>query len=114
MSNLWKDRVGYAKKGFEFYVHRYLELFCEKQGFVYDKREWVGNIIGEVICINDMLVKLSDIRIDIDRNITKGIFSEWYWTVTESDLPYINYNSWVMGLRHKDLKQSENGNTSAI
>jgi len=103
MSNKTEDRANYAKKGYEFYVDRYMELFCEKQGYEYDKKAWVGNNVGETICVADMNVNFSDIKIDIDMSVPKGIFSEWYWTVTESDLPYINYSSWVMGLRHKDL-----------
>lgn len=113
---LFKDSVEDAITKLDKEIERCVRLFCHKQELHYEKDMWVAGDIGSIICISDMNIKFTDIRIDLEKNVRKGIFSEWYWTVTESDLPYINYNSWIMGLRHLDLdlKQDENGNTSAI
>lgn len=99
MSNLLKDRIDYAKKGYEFYVHKYMELFCEKHELEYDKDYWIG--FGEIIELADMFINFSDVRLDVDKDVTRGIFTEWYWTTLESNLPHVNYNSWLMGLGYK-------------
>lgn len=101
MSNKTVDRIEFARSGFEFYVDKYMELFCEKQEMHYDKENWTG--FGEIIEVGDMNAFFSDIRMDVDLNVTKGVFVEWYWTVTEKR-PYINYNTWLMGLGYKKLK----------
>lgn len=101
MSNKTEDRIENARIGFDFYVDKYMELFCEKQEMNYDKENWTG--FGEIIEVGDMNAFFSDIRMDVDLNVTKGVFVEWYWTVTEKR-PYINYNTWLMGLGYKKLK----------
>lgn len=78
-------------------------MFCDKHEIEYDDSYWIGGK-GEVIEIGDMFINFSDVRLDLEQNVTKGIFTNWYWTVLESKLPHINYASWVKGLRHKDLK----------
>jgi hypothetical protein len=103
MSNKIEDRIKHAKNGFEFYVNQYMQLFCDKHGLEYNESLWIGRK-GDIIEIADMVINFSDIRIDLEENVNKDIFLEWYWNVTESELPHINYSSWIKGLRHKDLK----------
>jgi len=91
------------QKGLDFYIDRYMQMFCDKHEIEYDDSYWIGGK-GEVIEIGDMFINFSDVRLDLEQNVTKGIFTNWYWTVLESKLPHINYASWVKGLRHKDLK----------
>lgn len=98
MKNIWVEKVNYAKNGFEFYVNKYMELFCEKHELVYDKDLWID--FAEIIDIGDMFINFSDIRTDIDKNVKKGVFTEWYWANMESESKFISYNSWLKGFRH--------------
>lgn len=110
-STVFKDIIANYKEALETCIENYTKLFCLKHGFNYESDMWVSGEIGSIICISDMFINFSDIRLDLEKNVTKGIFSEWYWTVVDKR-PYINYNSWVMGLRHSNLKQNENGTTN--
>jgi hypothetical protein len=101
MSN--KKQYINAKVGLDFYIDSYMQMFCEKHGLTYDESYWIGGK-GEVIEIGDMFINFSDVRIDLEQNCPVEMFADWYWTVLESNLPHINYASWVKGLRHKDLK----------
>lgn len=109
---LFRDFVEDSIINLDKHIERIVKLFCIKQDFHYEPDMWVSGDIGSIICISDLFVNFSDIRLDLEKNVRKGMFSEWYWAVLESDLPYINYNSWVNGLRHSDLKKNENGTTN--
>jgi hypothetical protein len=91
------------RKGLELYIDRYTQLFCDKHEVEYNPENWIGGK-GEVIEIGDMFINFSDIRIDLEEKVSKEIFAEWYWNVTENNLLFINYKSWIKGLRPKDLK----------
>ena len=58
---LWKD-----------VCNEYLEAFCWKHGYTYDKYVWVGDDPGTVANIGDLFVGMDDIRYDIDNNIPES------------------------------------------
>ena len=99
-------KIEKLKSKLDLCIEQYVILFCKKQDLQYKTGMWVAGDVGYIVLISDMFINFSDIRLDLENNVTKGIFSEWYWTVTESNLPYINYSSWLKGLRQSDTKQS--------
>ena len=63
-----------------------------------------GYMMGVIRFDNEMYVSINDIIIDIDEDVSVDTFADWYWTVhNKSTGLYINYSSWVMGLRPEDL-----------
>ena len=87
---LWKD-----------VCNEYLEVFCWKHGYTYDKYVWVGDDPGTVANIGDLFVGMDDIRYDIDNNIPESYFEKWYWKNLEvyelTGCNYMNYSSYCMG-----------------
>lgn len=79
-----------------------VELFCKKQDL--DFKFWVGDVVGEVAGCGSYYFYLSDIILDLDKDLEKGFIFEWYHTSFNSKQKYINYNSYIMGLRYEDLK----------
>ena len=87
---LWKD-----------VCNEYLEAFCWKHGYTYDKYVWVGDDPGTVANIGDLFVGMDDIRYDIDNNIPESCFEKWYWKNLEvyelTGCHYMNFSSFCMG-----------------
>lgn len=87
---LWKD-----------VCNEYLDAFCTKHGYTYDKYVWVGNDPGTVANIGDLFVGMDDIRYDIDNNIPDSYFEKWYWKNLEvyelTECYYMNYSNYCMG-----------------
>lgn len=87
---LWKD-----------VCNEYLEIFCWKHGYTYDKYVWVGDNPGTVANIGDLFVGMDDIRYDVDNNIPESYFEKWYWKNLEvyelTGCNYMNYPSYCEG-----------------
>ena len=75
--------------------------FCEKQDM--DFNGWIADEVGGIAECSDFYFNFVDIVKDIDRNIEKGVIIDWYYSNTDNENNYINYNSWLMGLRHDKL-----------
>jgi len=80
-----------------------LTLFCEKQEVHKDNDTWWLGDIGGVIEINDAYLNFDDIRLDIDTNQPKGNIFKWWWENEYLEGKIINYQSYIKGLRVKDL-----------
>ncbi len=58
----------------------------------------------------DYFINFSDVKYCIDNNVSSELFFNWYNDNLENALKkestqtYINLPSYIMGLRHKDLK----------
>lgn len=109
----WKHEATIdAKKWIEYYyylspIEKYeaacnelVEEFCIKQDMCFEG--WVGNNIGKIAVCNDFYFNISDIALDIKKNAPVGLIIDWYYDNVEQEKT-INYNSYIMGLRHKDL-----------
>ena len=89
-------------------VHRLIHRFILKQFYEdnYQTREfngWVADIIGGIADFEDLTIDFSDIVYDLRTNQPKGKIIEWMDANVENE-QYINYHSYCLGLRHKDLK----------
>jgi hypothetical protein len=96
------SKVEKLKKQYEDVVAKYILFFCEKQDLEFEF--WVGNKIGETASFGDVFyINFNDIILDINTNQKKGLIIKWlYENIDNIDKP-INYNSYIMGLRHKDI-----------
>lgn len=87
---LWKD-----------VCKEYLDTFCEKHGYIYDKYVWLGGDPGTIANIGDLSVSMDDIRYDIDNDIPENYFEKWYWKGLEvyelTGQKYMNYSSYCKG-----------------
>jgi hypothetical protein len=92
---------------YEFVYNEWVRKFANKQDIDFDG--WVGNTVGGIaVFINQYFFNLSDIILDLNTKQPKGLILEWYNANTDfnigNDKPiYINYNSYIKGLRHKDI-----------
>ena len=79
----------------------YLDTFCNKHEYTYDKYVWIGDDPGTVANIGDLFVGMDDIRYDVDNNIPESYFEKWYWkSLSVYELTgekYMNYSSFCMG-----------------
>lgn len=99
------------KERFENAVHEYCHAFCQKHEFDYDPDGWVGGDVGGVLEVMDgyMYVNFDDIRHDIDNDVPKGTFEQYYEYSTEcasiQGAKQVNYRSWCMGCRPYTAEQ---------
>ena len=82
--------------------NEYVRLFIEKHELEskYYEDYWIANDPGTIICISDMYISMDDIRYDIDNDIPKEKFEEWYWESLrrhEYNIQYMNYPSFCKG-----------------
>jgi hypothetical protein len=94
-------KIAELKEQYKSICKEYVKKFCKKQDMCYEG--WVGDVIGGIVCINDFYFNFSDIVLDIDTKQPKGFIIDWYYDNIEVDDTYINYSSYIMGLRVKDL-----------
>jgi hypothetical protein len=89
------------KTDWENLTIEYVKIFCEKHEMYYEEDSWVGNKIGEIICIGDYYIDFSDIKYDIDNNIPEEKFDSWYWKSLEvyqiTGKNYMSYESFCKG-----------------
>lgn len=108
MTKLHKELI---KERFENAVHEYCIAFCKKHEYDYDPDGWVGGDVGGVLEVVDgyMYVDFDEIRLDIDKDVPKGTFEEYYDYTTEvgfvDGARNMNYRSWCMGYRPYTAEQ---------
>lgn len=82
----------------------YLGAFMRKHGFFdentgeYADFDWVGDEIGGIANIADHFINFDDIRRDIDEEVSKDKYFEYYDYCVENE-SRINYKSYLMGAR---------------
>lgn len=94
-------KINELKQDWEKLTNEYVKIFCEKHEMYYEEDSWVGNKIGEIICIGDYYIDFSDIKYDIDNNISEEKFDEWYWKSLEvyqiTGENYLSYEAFCKG-----------------
>lgn len=106
-----KAHTNLIKERFENVVHEYCIAFCNKHGYEYDQDGWAAGDVGGVLEVTEgyMYVNFDEIRYDIDNNIPKGTFEEYYEYSTEcafvDGAKNVNYRSWCMGCRPYTAEQ---------
>jgi hypothetical protein len=83
-------------------IDLYTSIFCAKHEVFADG--WIGDIKGGLNCFSDAFISFEDIRLDLEKDVPKGVIFEWYWENKYLEGKVINFNSYLMGLRVKDLK----------
>lgn len=85
-----------------------VDEFSQKHDLEFDG--WVGDEVGGVASfISQYFFKLSDMVLDLKTNQEKWFIMQWQddTIAWRNDIfangDYINYNSYIMGLRYKDL-----------
>jgi len=93
---------------FNFVVEKYIQKFEKKHG--YEFSYWVSDQVGEMACfIEQYYFNFDDIRHDIDNNVKKGLIFQWQDEGVENGgKDNINFKSYVLGLRYKDLEKLNN------
>lgn len=83
--------------------------FSNKQGLEFDG--WVADEVGGIAGFaTQYFFNISDIVLDLKNKQPKGFILEWQNDGTDFNLlkekpEYINYKSYIMGLRYNDLKK---------
>lgn len=95
-------------KQYEYICNEWIKKFCKKQEIEFDG--FVGNEIGGVASFNEeYFFEMSDIILDLNTKQPKGLILEWQNSIVENGA-FINYKSYTMGLRHKDIQISKTCN----
>lgn len=84
----------------DLYVLAFLRkhnLWDDERNIPFDS-EWVGGDAGGILEVLDYYIGFNEIRIDIDNDIDKEIFFEYYHYTTDSGKG-INYESYLKGAR---------------
>ena len=80
----------------------YIEAFMRKHGFIEDNGDYfdynIGGQQGEHVNISDYFLSYDDIRMDIDKEVVKDVFFDYYNHCIENE-SNVNYNSYLMGAR---------------
>jgi hypothetical protein len=92
------------KKAFENAVNDYIDAFCKKQEIDKKDTHWINDEIGGLLDCCDCTFDFLDIKRDIDTKQPKGLIFKWYWDNEYINGKVINYQSYIKGLRVKDLK----------
>jgi len=100
---------------YETICNKYVKLFCNKQGI--EDYFWLGDKVGEIACFNEQYYfNLSDIILDLNSKAKKGLIIQWQEDSIENEMllstPFeelqdINYNSYIKGVRYKNLKTNK-------
>jgi hypothetical protein len=89
--------------------NEYVRRFCEKQEIDFDG--WIDDEVGGIASfISQYFFNISDIIFDITTNQPVGLIFDWQsdgvdFNMFKDKTEYINYNSYIMGLRYIDLKK---------
>lgn len=91
---------------YEAVCNEYVKKFVQKHG--YEFTGWVGSDFDVAGFIDQYYFNLSDIILDLTTKQPKGQIFEWQDSEVEAHTkdslaPSINYKSYTMGLRRKDL-----------
>lgn len=84
------------KQELEKSINKYVDLFCEKHDLINDG--WIGDEVGSNACLSDYIIYFGDIRHDLDNDVPKHLFVEWYDLIFElacKDEPIINYETFL-------------------
>lgn len=92
----------------ELVCNEWVKAFCEKQELEFDG--WIGNDIGGTASFAlQYYFNLSDIILDLNTKQKKWFIMKWQndgvdFNMDNEDTKHINYKSFIMGMRYKDLK----------
>jgi len=84
------------KKELDNCIKKYVELFCKKHELDFDY--WIADRTGEVACFGDYYVNFEDIRFDLEKDVPKYKFFDWYDLTLElsmKDKQTINYSNFI-------------------
>ena len=101
-----KDEKEYnLKQYYDTVCNLYVLEFLKKHGF-WDEEDnepyncdWVGDEIGGILCVSDYYIGFNDIKLDIDKDVSKDVFFEYYYWYTVDNEKNINYRSYLKGMR---------------
>lgn len=91
-----------AREYFEKGCNEYLRLFCEKHDFDFEdaKNSWVGNKVGDIVCVGDYFIGMETIITDIEMDAPEKEFGEWYFYILDAhefNFSTPNFKSWLLG-----------------
>ena len=90
------------KKEYEKVVKKYIYYFSKQQNLNFDG--WVGDEIGGIAWFGDIAFNFSDIMMHLNTNQPKENIIQWHFDNIENhQKTLINYKSYIMGLRIKDM-----------
>jgi hypothetical protein len=94
------------KNAYNKVCNAYCKAFELKHDVTFDY--WVGGDVGEMCCFNEeYFVNFHELRYDIDNDVPSELFMKYHYESIDNPEININYKSFVLGLRHKDVIQSE-------
>ena len=94
-------KIKELKKLYESVCNEYLNKFCKKQEMI--NLGWVADEVGGVALCSDFYFNFHDIVKDINTKQPKGVIIDWYYDNLQNPDKSINYYSYILGLRIKDI-----------
>ena len=90
--NLDTPPVNKLQQQYHKIVNKYIRKFEKKQGMYFEY--WVADRKGEVACFGDFFFEFSELRFDIDNNITVGKIIDWHNYIGSFE-GTINFENWL-------------------
>lgn len=81
-------------KEYEKAVENIAIKFCKIFESDYDKADWAGGEIGDVLAVGDLFVNLNDMLTVLKMNATKQEFIQYYDAVMDGEK--INLENWLI------------------
>lgn len=97
------------KTEYDIICNTFVEKFAKKHGLEFEY--WIADEVGGIAEFTaNYFFNLSDIILDLTTNQPKEFILEWHddevdYNMDFEEPRYINYKSYIMGLRQKDLKR---------
>lgn len=100
-------KIEKIKQKYDACCNDIITLFCEKQNIEFDG--WIADEIGGIAGFaTQYFFNISDLMLDLTTKQPKRLILDWQNDMTDFNMCrekrlYINYKSYTMGLRSKDL-----------
>jgi hypothetical protein len=88
-------------KEYEEAVENIAKKFCKIFKSYYDKADWTGGEIGDVLAVGDLFVNLNDMLTVLKMNVTKQEFISYYDAVMDGEK--INLENWLKMTRSRNI-----------
>jgi hypothetical protein len=92
---------------YETICNEIVAVFCEKQELYFDY--WIIDDVGGVAAFGDYYFSMDEILLDLSTEQEKYFILEYHdanveFNMGKDDPKFINYKSYISGLRHEQLK----------
>jgi hypothetical protein len=103
MTNKQLETAKELETSYKNTCNKLVVMFAKKQGLYFDG--WVADDVGSIAGFNEQyFFSIDNIRLDLYTNQKKGFILEWQISGLHEESCFINYESYIGGLRYPEHK----------